>query len=538
MLPAMNTSPVPARRPRRIAPFVIAGLILLGVVVVQSVGDLARNIRAWITVAVVVLGVLLEVLWLLAFSGLRWWQRLGALGVLVAAYAAVKMTTRTDGAISSSGLPRLVWRWAPTKDEQLSRAVVAAATAPHAVASALPVAAEAKFSFPQFLGANRDSRVEGVKLAHDWAASPPKELWRHPVGLGWSGFVVANGLAITQEQVGEDELVAACALLTGAPVWAHTNRTRFIEWQGGDGPRATPTIVGNRIYAYGATGILDCLDLATGRLLWSVDVLKTNGLHNLTWGKSSAPLVVDGRVIVSGGTSAEKGWLAYDADTGKPLWAANSDAANYASAAATTLAGRKQILVSGPQAVAGLEPATGAVLWRHVWGSDKPPKCSQPLVVAGDRVFLSAGYATGCQLIEVKAAADGSLKAEEVWRAKSMKTQFNNVAVRDGYLYGLDDGFLACVEVATGKRLWKDGRYGSGQSLLVGDLMLVQSESGFVALAEAKPEGFTELGRINALDSKTWNNLALAGPYLLMRNDHEAVCYELPLAAVTTALVR
>ena len=202
---------------------------------------------------------------------------------------------------------------------------------------------------------------------------------------------------------------------------------------------------------------------------------------------------------------------------------------------AATLAGRKQILVGGPQAVAGLEPSTGAVLWRHVWGSDKPPKCSQPLVLAGDRVFLSAGYAMGCQLIEVKAGADGSLQAGEVWRAKSMKTQFNNVAVRDGYLYGLDDGFLACVEIATGKRLWKDGRYGSGQSLLVGDLMLVQAEAGFVALAEAKPGGFQELGRLGALDSKTWNNPALAGPYLLVRNDHEAACYQLPLVTETAS---
>ena len=510
----------------------IATLVLLGIGFVQTRGDLDHNIRAWITVGVVLLGVLLMVIWVLGFSGLRWWQRLGAVGILVAAFYAGKSVTRTEGAVGSTGLPRLVWRWSPTKDEQLSRAMVAAAMVPHVAA---PIAAEAKFRFPQFLGPNRDSRVDDVKLARDWAAAPPKELWRHPVGLGWSGFVVANGLAITPEQVGEDELVTACMLLTGTHVWSHTNHTRFREWQGGDGPRATPTIVNNRVYAYGATGIIDCLDLATGRLLWSVDVLKTNGLNNLTWGKSSAPLVADGRVIVSGGTAAEKGWLAYDAETGKPLWAANGDAANYASAATATLAERKQILVSGPQAVSGLEPSTGALLWRFVWGSDKPPKCSQPLVLDGDRVFLSAGYAMGCVLIQIKAGADGSLKAEELWRAKSMKTQFNNVAVRDGNLYGLDDGLLACVEVATGKRLWKDGRYGAGQSLLVGDLMLIQSELGFVALAEAKPDGFNELGRINALDSKTWNNPALAGPYLLVRNDHEAVCYELPLAATTTA---
>ena len=534
MLRRMSAEAAPPRRLRRwTGPVVIVGVVLLGIAFVQTRGDLDRNIRAWITVGMLLLGLLLEVLWLLCFSGLRWWQRSGGLAALVALFFAVRLTTRVEGAIGGTGLPRLVWRWAPTKDEQLARAVSTATSAPR---QATPAAPEAKFRFPQFLGTNRDSRVDGVRLARDWSAQPPKELWRHPVGLGWSGYVVADGLAITQEQVGEDELVTACALRTGAPVWAHTNRTRFREWQGGDGPRATPTIVGSRVYAYGATGILDCLDLATGRSLWSVDVLRTNGLNNLTWGKSSAPLVADGRVVVSGGTAAVKGWLAYDSDTGKPLWSADGDAASYASAASAALAGRRQILVTGPQAVAGLDPATGKSLWRFVWGSDKPPKSSQPSVIDGDRVFLSGGYGMGCLLVQVKAAADGSLKAEELWRAKSMKTQFNNVAVREGHLYGLDDGFLACVDIATGKRLWKDGRYGSGQSLLVGDLVLVQSEPGFVALAEARPDAFSELGRINALDAKTWNNPALAGPYLLVRNDHEAACYELPLAAEATAM--
>jgi outer membrane protein assembly factor BamB len=158
------------------------------------------------------------------------------------------------------------------------------------------------------------------------------------------------------------------------------------------------------------------------------------------------------------------------------------------------------------------------------------PKAAQPVVVSSNRVFVSAGYSMGCLLLEVGPDAQGTWAATEVWRSRSLKTQFNNVAVRDGHLYGLDDGFLACVDVATGKRVWKDGRFGSGQSLLINDLVLLQAETGFVALAEAKPDGFTELGRLNALSAKTWNNPALAGPYLLVRNDQEAVCYLLPVA--------
>lgn len=516
----------PARRRRWITPLVLLVLTVLAIGVVQSLTDTDRNIRAWITSAVVLLGLVGQLVWLLLFSGLRWWKRLVWLGVVVALGVGIRLATRVEGAISGLGLPRLVWRWTPTADQRLAKAVSDGQPAVTNRAGA----AEAKFRFPQFLGPNRDCQVIGVTLARDWSARPPKELWRRPVGLGWSGFVVADGLALTQEQREEDELVTASALRTGQPVWAHTNRTRFREWQGGDGPRATPTIVDERVYAFGATGMLDCLDLATGRRVWSVDVLVTNKLDNLTWGKSSSPLVADGRVIVTGGTLEVRSLLAYDAATGRQIWTAGGDPASYASPVLVTLAGRPQILVNGTRTVAGHDPATGARLWEFAWGSAGPPKGAQPVAVGDDRVFLSAGYGMGCLLIEVKTQPDGSLAAAEVWRAKTMKTQFNNVAVRDGHLYGLDDGFLACVELATGKRKWKDGRYGSGQSLLVGDLVLVQAEPGFVALAEAKPEGFSELGRIPALDSKTWNNPALAGPYLLVRNDHEAVCYELPPA--------
>jgi outer membrane protein assembly factor BamB len=505
---------------------VLLALTLLALGLVQARSETDRNIRAWITSAIVLLGGGAQLLWLLLFSRLPGWRRLAAVVIVAGLGLGFKAVTRVEGTVSGTGLPRFVWRWTPTADQRLAH--VSTSGPPAKPAAISP--AEARFRFPQFLGPERAGRMDEVKLARDWSTQPPKELWRRPIGLGWSGFVVAEGLAFTQEQRGDEELVTAYTLTGGEPVWAHTNRVRFHEWQGGDGPRATPTLVGNRLYAFGATGLLDCLELATGRLLWSVDVLATNHLDNLTWGKSSSPLVTDGRVIVSGGTGAVRGGLAYDAATGQPLWSDHGDAATYASPAVGNLAGRAQILVNGARAVAGLDPQTGTRLWEFAWGNEQWPKCSQPLVVSSNHVFVSAGYSMGCLLLEVKAGADGTLAATEVWRGRSMKTQFNNVAQRAGHLYGLDDGFLACVDLATGKRLWKDGRYGSGQSLLVNELVLIQSEPGFVALAEAKPEGYTELGRIAALSAKTWNNPALAGPYLLVRNDQEAACYLLPVA--------
>ncbi|MDB6070967.1 MAG: hypothetical protein JWL81_2138, partial [Verrucomicrobiales bacterium] len=175
------------------------------------------------------------------------------------------------------------------------------------------------------------------------------------------------------------------------------------------------------------------------------------------------------------------------------------------------------------------DPATGAVLMEQPWGNDKWPKASQPIVVGGNRVFVSAGYGMGCHLYEISQAPDGKLTSSESWASMKFKTQFNSAALRGDHLYGLDDGKLACLDPATGTRIWKDGSYGSGQTLIAGDLILVQNESGAAHLAAADPDKFRELGKVEALSSKTWNNPVLAGRYLLLRNDREAVCYELPL---------
>jgi outer membrane protein assembly factor BamB len=160
---------------------------------------------------------------------------------------------------------------------------------------------------------------------------------------------------------------------------------------------------------------------------------------------------------------------------------------------------------------------------------DKVPKASQPVMVGADRVLVSAGYGMGCLLLQIKPGQSNQLEAEELWSHLRLKTQFNSVAQREGHLYGLDDGRLCCLEVASGERLWKEGRFGSGQSLLVDDLVIVQSESGAVHLAAAQPSGYEELGRVEALSSKTWNHPVLAGRFLLLRNDREAVCYELAI---------
>jgi len=526
------SAPVPV--PRRLPwfPIVILGLMAVGIAVVRTRPELERNLQGWLTLALTLLAVILNMLWFVFTPRFSWRVRLiGVFAVALLVFGGRNLL-RVDGTIDGTGIPNLVWGWTPAKGARwtgpdslkaASANALSTNTAAQAV-SAPPGAAD----FTQFHGSLRNGLITGPAFATDWKATPPKQLWRQPIGLGWSAFTVVGGRIFTQEQRGEEELVSAYDLLTGNVLWMHVDKAHFSQWQGGEGPRATPTVLDGRVYAYGATGILNCLDAATGKLIWTRSVLTENQLENIEWGMSASPLVFDDRVVVTAGKTPGPVLYAFSRETGEPLWKAGNDSASYASPMLATVAGRQVILSNNAAALTLHDPANGEVLLTHTWGAGKWPKASQPVVLPGDRIFLSAGYGLGCQLLQISPGTDGKFTANEVWRGNRMKTQFNSVAVRDGFLYGLDDGRLACLDLANGERRWKDGRFGSGQSLLVNDVLLVQSESGPVYLAAAQPDGYRELAQLPALDSKTWNYPTLAGRYLLVRNDREAVCYELP----------
>jgi outer membrane protein assembly factor BamB len=517
-------TPLPARNHRYWIPLVIAGLAGAGMLYVRFSAELEHNFATWLVSVFTLLGLVLMFLWFLFLSGFRWKARLIALGVFLLAAGFLAKSVRVDGTLNGTGLPRFAWRWASPRSQ------LSVVSLPRLPAQA-PLGAKTVpgiVDVPQFFGPNRDGIIQGAHLSRDWKTAPPRELWRQPIGAGWSAFAVVGDRAYTEEQRGETECVSCYEVLTGKLLWLHSNASHFSQWQSGDGPHATPTVVEGEVISMGATGLLNCLDAATGQPRWSRNVLAENNLPNLTWGVSDSPLVFEHTIVVTGGQTAGPTVLAYNRDDGKPQWSAGKDKASYASPLLATLAGRRVVLSCNAASLTAHDPATGEILLDFPWTTDKWPKASQPVVIGTNEVFLSAGYGSGCQLLDITQGADHKLSARTVWRNLHMKTQFNSAALRGGYLYGLDDGMLACVELASGNRVWKDGRYGSGPTLLVDDLILIQSEQGDVALAEAKPDAFVELGRIPALHGKTWNNPTLAGRYLLVRNSEEAVCYELP----------
>src|SRR5579859_89806 len=477
-----------------------------------------RIMYSALTIAV---SLVLLFVWFMFLSRIRWRTRFLWLVVFAVAGFGISKAVRFNGSVNGSGLPGFTWAWTPKSDGKIAKSVMIMA-APRAPGAQMSAAID----YPGFLGSDRLGMVEGVQLERDWSEHPPQLLWRQPVGLGWSSFAVKGVRAVTQEQRGEDELVVCYELATGQTLWTHTNHARFSDKIGGDGPRATPTIAGERVFALGGTGILDCLELADGKLVWSRNTLKENHASNLVFGKSSSPLVLDKLVIVSGGQTNGPTLLAYQRDKGSPAWTAGTDEASYSSPMIATLAGQREVLSLNAGSLTAHDPADGRIQWQYDW-KQWGPRCAQPVVLEGDRVLLTAGFGVGSVLLQIKADAGGKLSAAEIWKNLKLKTQFSSVVVRDGFGYGLDEGVLACIDLATGERRWKDGHYGYGQLALAHDLLVVQTEPGEVVLVEAKPAAFRELGRVKALNSKTWNNPALAGDFLLVRNDQEAICFKL-----------
>ncbi len=463
----------------------------------------------------------------MCYRPLRWSIRVGVLYLLALGVVLSLVLFRVDGLTGDRKL-NFAWRWDKPAREWEG---VPENKEPSSPGERADLTHTTDHDYAQFLGPQRLAVLPNVRLARDWKAHPPRAVWRRPVGAGWGSFAVVGDYAVTQEQRGPDECVVCYRIADGLEVWVHTDAARFDRTLGGPGPRATPTIADGRVYSVGGTGILNCLDGANGRALWSVDILQDNQAQNIDHGVCASPLVFEDKVIVCPTGANGISLAAYKRETGARLWRAGKDRASYGSPLLTKLAGVTQILLYTSQGVAAHDPADGRHLWDFSWTNGQRVNCSQPVPHAGapDQVFLSTDYDKGCTLLAVERLADGTWRCRQKWQSNRMQTRFTTVVVHDGYAYGLDGGILAGLDLATGKKYRKFGRYEYGQVLLAGDLLLVQAEKGDVVLVEPSPTECREMGRIHALSGKTWNNPALAGKYLLIRNDHEAACYELPL---------
>ncbi|MXY69408.1 MAG: PQQ-binding-like beta-propeller repeat protein [Acidobacteriia bacterium] len=454
-------------------------------------------------------------------------QRLAARSRRAAMAAAILLSCgvwtllRSEG-ITGAGEAEFRWRWAKTAEQLFletkgDEPATSLATQP---------AMSARGGWSGFRGRHRDSAVQGVRIETDWNASPPILLWRRPVGPGTSSFAVGNGLLYTQEQVGEDEAVTCYALDTGELVWMHRDKARFWDSHVGPGPRATPTLGEDRVYALGATGILNALDAADGTVLWSRNAATDTGATVPDWGLAGSPLAVGDLVVVAvSGTLA-----AYDGATGEPRWFGPPRLGSYSSPHPLTIGGENQVLLMSSSGLTSVAPRDGRVLWEHAWpGGDR---IVQPAAVRDGGLLVADGSGFSLRRIAVRREA-GKWSVAERWESTRLKPYFNDFVVHEGHAFGFDGSILACIDLEDGSRKWKGGRYGHGQVLLLADqdLLLVLSERGELVTVTATPDRFEEIARHPCIEGKTWNHPALAGDILVARNSGEAAAFRLALEA-------
>jgi outer membrane protein assembly factor BamB len=348
-------------------------------------------------------------------------------------------------------------------------------------------------------------------------------LWRRPIGPGWSSFAVHRDLLYTQEQRGDEEVVASYRVSTGQPVWKHRDAVRFWESNGGAGPRGTPTLDNDRVYALGATGVINALDARTGAVVWSRNAAADTKAKTPGWGFSASPIVLDGIVIVA--TSGKL--VGYDADTGKPRWFGPPRAGSYSSPHVAVFDGVTQVVHLHGSGATSVNPTDGKVLWEHTWEGGA---IVQPALLP-DGMLINSIVATGGQGVRRLAVKHGAAgwTIEERWTSTGLKPYFNDFVVHKGHAYGFDGSILASIDLTDGRRVWKGGRYGSGQLALLPeqDLLLVVSEDGEIALVSATPDQFREVAKVPAIEGKTWNHPALVRDVLLVRNGEEMAAFRL-----------
>lgn len=515
--------------------FILLLGICLELIVWNSVGE-DRTYQVFYSLPIVTGTPFFLLLWWTFFSGIEWSTRLLGVGAAASVVLLFYSQYRFDG-FEGDMIPRFEQRSKPTDEAQLAKFVKSQQTQKTVEPEWAILETQ---TWGEYRGPARDGLVRDVPGNVDWSATP-KELWRHPVGAGWSSFSIAEAalpssspdepaltkaLLLTQEQRGEKECVVAYNAETGDQIWVHEDNFRFDEAMGGLGPRATPTVNGQFVYSLGATGQLNCLKALTGEKVWATNILEDAESKNLEWAMAGSPLVVGNKVIVNPGGKKGRSAIAYDKTSGEQIWASGNYRASYTAPTLATLHGKEQVIVYGGNGPVGHDLETGEELWSFKWENDPKVNAAIPTIVDESSIMIGCGYGIGSALLRFSLEAD-SWEVTTDWESKRLKLKFNAPVRKGDYVYGLDEGILTCINLKTGKPEWKRGRYGYGQVLLCGDVIIVQAESSEVAFVSATPEKHIELNRFEAIEGKSWNHPVVWNGRLFVRNEKEAACFAL-----------
>lgn len=382
--------------------------------------------------------------------------------------------------------------------------------------------AQSNANWPQWRGPNRDGISKETGLLKQWPAEGPSLVWKAAgAGRGYSSFSIANGRLYTMGLRGEREFVVAFDLSTGKEAWATANGGAFHNDRG-DGPRGTPTVDGDRVYALGGNGDLSAFETRNGKLLWTKNILKEFGGSNITWGISESPLVVGNKLLVNpGGPGASM--VALNKSDGSVIWKSQSDKAGYSSAIPVQVNGGTQVVFFTHQRAVGLDLNDGRLLWEYARAANNVANAATPIVRA-NRVFISSDYGTGGGVVEIK--PDG--KAQELWFTKDMRNHHSSSVLIGDYLYGFSSAILTAVKFDTGEIAWRDRSVGKGSLVYADGRLYCFSENGVMGLVEATPTGYVEKGRFRIEQGSlpTWTHPVVAGGRLYLRDQDTIYAYD------------
>ncbi|MFM8729511.1 MAG: PQQ-binding-like beta-propeller repeat protein [Planctomycetaceae bacterium] len=385
--------------------------------------------------------------------------------------------------------------------------------------------------WPQFLGLNRTGTSAETGLLKTFPSGGPQVVWKTALGTSMSGIAVSGEQAVTMFQDETQQFAVSLSANSGEVLWK-TALAPAYENGMGNGPRATPTVSGGRVFAMTGEGLLVGLDAATGKLLWKVNVPQQFGGQAAEYGVSCSPLVAGDLVIVQAGSDSA-GAIAVQCATGKLAWPARSGRSGYASPVLVKLAGRLQVVVFDGAGAGGLDPATGAELWQFPFPTEYDCNTACPVQVGENELLISSGENHGSVILQVTKSG-GDLQVQPVWSSlgkdSQLRAEWQTPVVHEGHLYGLDNSGsagpitnLVCIRLSDRKTVWQKSRFGKGNLILADGCLWITTMKGELVLAEAAAAGYRELGRATIMET-TRQAPSLSGGRLYVRDDQHVIC--------------
>ena len=378
----------------------------------------------------------------------------------------------------------------------------------------------------QYRGPNRDGHIPAQGVALNWEEKP-KALWKIPTGAGHSSVLIGEQTVYTLEQNGDRETLFARNLSKGKEKWKVAQQTKWDDMMSGTGPRSTPTLLDGKLYTLFSNGVLCRVNAKSGKLEWETKTVEAN-YEFPEWGISCSPLIWNDLIILNLG--GEKSAVrAYSINDGKRVWESDlSGKGVYISSSILTLLGEDHLLAAVEGKIAGLNPKDGKTLWEKPWKIFlNNAQIAQPIALSKNSFLLAAGYGKGAECWNISKRANGKYLIETNWKSKNLKAKFSNPVLKDGFLYGLSENLLVCLDAKTGELKWRGNKYGYGRILVSKDKLLVLGNTGILSVVEATPDQFKEVFSEQLLSNlRCWNGPALASGYLVAMNGEELACFD------------